>query len=58
MDPDLQDISAEDFEAVQQFLQSGEFEPMYIRLTEDARIASGNSSLEGIETVEQSIFAG
>lgn len=47
MDPDLQDISAEDFEAVQQFLQSGEFEPMYIRLAEDARIASGNSSLEG-----------
>jgi hypothetical protein len=53
MDPDLADVSAGDFEAVRQFLQSGEFEPMYIHRAEDASIASGNGSLEGVETVQQ-----
>jgi hypothetical protein len=53
MDPDLQDISPKGFGAVQQFLQSGEFEPMYIHQADDSSIASGNSSLDAIETVEQ-----
>jgi hypothetical protein len=55
MDPGLQDINAEDFEASFCRVASSN---RCIRLTENARITSGNSSLEGIETVEQSIFAG
>jgi hypothetical protein len=53
MDPDLQDISPKDFEAVQQFVQSSEFELMYIHQADDSSKASGNGSPEGIETVEQ-----
>jgi hypothetical protein len=55
IDPKLQDISPKDFEAVQQFLQSGEFESTYIHQADDSSIASGNSLLDGIETVEQDL---
>lgn len=53
IDPDLQDISPKNFEAVQQFLQSGEFEPMHIHLADDSSITTGSGSMEGIEIVRQ-----
>jgi hypothetical protein len=52
MDPDRADVSAADFEAVGQFLQTAEFEPVYIHRAEDGRATEGSGSLEGVENVE------
>ena len=53
MDPELKNVDVADFDAILQFFDIGEFEPLFVHGRDDTQVREGGGFLEGIETFKQ-----